>query len=249
MAKYKEVDVKKFMEVILDFFSKTENENYKKELIKNLSGKEYKSNDNSKDNSAINELLTDIRRTKYFLKNIDSRLFIEGLDYYKKVKDKNLKLLLANHYKFERIADFENDLKEFSRRVILQIEEAAGFVIKKINAWELITNNPSQYQIKKEGRIVTDLSNGTFSFFKFNSPKQLDKIELNVRMTFLRLHYGFGYSFDDLEKISFVRNKGSHGGHSDEDELRLKGLSDNYTIFKVQALRLKSHIIEQIKDI
>src|SRR5690606_25115191 len=84
-------------------------------------------------NTEIIALLGDIKRTKYFLKNIDKNDWIEGFKYYDKISFPELKMELVKDFKEMKIAEKQNDLLEFGRHLSLQLENALNTVIEILN--------------------------------------------------------------------------------------------------------------------
>ena len=174
--------------------------------------------------SQIGILHNDLRRTKSFLKYIDGQFWKEGFNFYKKIKDANLKIALTSDFKEMKIAEADKNLQEFVRRLILQIENILNFLIIKFNAHQIIKDSPQLYQNDK-----FDLVNGNYSFFLVNGDDKLIKnISIGSKIKWLSIFFGIRYTYSDWNEIVFIRNKASHREKLNEDEsIKLEQIEDN----------------------
>ncbi|MBS1584927.1 MAG: hypothetical protein JSS82_05215 [Bacteroidetes bacterium] len=171
----------------------------------------------------------DLKRTKYYLKNIDRKNWREAFSFYKVVSQKELRATLCADFKEMKIAEIEANWFEFVRRIILQIESIVNALIEKEDAFNIIETNPELF-INNKDKFKFNLFEGDYSFFNADrTPKALKNIGFPSRMTWIRIYYGISYSFSSLNDMLFIRNKGSHRGSlTNEEEERLNAIEANW---------------------
>lgn len=202
-------------------------------------------------NTEIIALLGDIKRTKYFLKNIDKNDWIEGFKYYDKISFPELKMELVKDFKEMKIAEKQNDLLEFGRHLSLQLENALNTVIEILNGHELVNRDPEKYKSR-----FYDLKNGDFSFFQFNKEtkqienKEIKNISFLSKVFFAETYYGFRVFWTPINEIVAIRNKASHRGKGNERELEIiKNATANLTLKKSEYFKEFDKIIKGLKDL
>jgi hypothetical protein len=165
-------------------------------------------------NEDANELISDLKRSKYYLKSIDRNIWKEALNYYSSILFTDLKLELIHDYKEMKIADKSDDIIEFTRRIVMQLENCLNAICILLKSHELIKLSPEKYR-----NTGTDLLYGEFSFFNSDgSSKQLSKISIQSKIFFAKQYYEIKYSFSDMSQMITIRNKSSHRGEYSERE-------------------------------
>jgi len=135
-----------FVSMIEQTNKKFENDEFLSKLYSQLSDKiNVQSNFHFKE---VNKFYKDIKRTRYFLKHIDKESWLEGLKYYKNVKRPELKIELAKDFKEMKIADRDNDIIEYTRRLVMQLENCLNSIIVIIDAYCVISSTPERYKDK-----------------------------------------------------------------------------------------------------
>lgn len=202
-------------------------------------------------NTEIIALLGDIKRTKYFLKNIDKNDWIEGFKYYDKISFPELKMELVKDFKEMKIAERQNDLLEFGRYLSLQLENALNTIIEILNGHELVKRDPEKYKSR-----FYDLKNGNFSFFQYNKEtrqienKEIKNISFLSKVFFAETYYGFKVFWTPINEIVAIRNKASHRGQENERELEIiKNATVNLTLKKSEYFKEFDKIIKGLKDL
>ena len=173
---------------------------------------------NSKNEISIKEeafeLLGDLKRSKYYLKSIDRQIWREALNYYSSILYTDLKVELIHDYKEMKIADKSDDIIEFTRRIVMQLENCLNAICTLLKSHELIKLSPDKYRNNS-----TDLLKGEYSFFNSDgSSKQLSKISIQSKIFFAKQYYDIRYSFSDMSQMITIRNKSSHRGEYSERE-------------------------------
>lgn len=192
------------------------------------------------DKTDIEKLLDDIRRTKYFLKNIDRELHVEGHKFYTNIVDPDLKKVLKQDYKEMKVALRASDILEYSRRLCLQIERVFSHVITKVSAWEIIKSH-KEYELVT---IITEEFRGkTYNpqfkmkeiFFWKNDEglvnKEVSEIEFKAKAAFCFYYYKLDSKkhWTNLTDIYFLRNKASHGSNlSAKDVTKLSKIIEKF---------------------
>lgn len=194
----------------------------------------------------INELHSDIKRTKYFLRHIDRTGWLEGFQYYGKIKIPELKIELVKDFKEMKIADMENDIIEFTRRLVMQLENSINCLIELIDAYAIIQKEPANFQDR-----YNDLHRGDYSFFSINGKKrELKEISLPSKIYFAKQYYSFNYYWKDFDEMVKIRNKSSHRGPmSDKEEEIVENALKNPTQKKVDYFKVFDTIMKNLKDL
>jgi hypothetical protein len=225
---FKKTELIKLLQFLEELVRDPENDWFKDELSKLF---------NNPANNIPTEVIDDIRRTRYYLRNIDKNYYQQGYKIYKNVKDVQLKKELIADYKEMNIALNNNDILEYGRRASLQLEKCFDAVIMTVNGWEEVNKKKELYtEVSTDinGKYKYSVRNG---FFKkdFKNPseiirKELSEIEFRIKALFCCLYYevDFLYHWLNLENIYFLRNKASHGLLNDKDSNRLKKLIDKF---------------------
>jgi hypothetical protein len=206
---------------------------------------------NSDLNSEIITLLGDIKRTKYFLKNIDKNDWIEGFKYYDEIRFPELRMELVKDFKEMKIAERQNDLLEFGRHLSLQLENALNTIIEILDGHELVNRNPEKFKSR-----FYDLKNGNFSFFQYNKEtrqienKDVKNISFLSKVFFAETYYGFKVFWTPINEIVAIRNKASHRGKENEREIEIiKNATANFTLKKSEYFKEFDKIIKGLKDL
>lgn len=202
-------------------------------------------------NTEVFKLINDIKRTKYFLKNIDKNDWIEGFRYYDKISFPELKMELVKDFKEMKIAERQNDLLEFCRHLSLQLENAINTVIDILNGHNLIIENPQKYKSQ-----YYDLKNGSFSFFQTNRQtkqmenKEIKNISFLSKVFFVETYYGLKVYWTPINEIVAIRNKASHRVKEIEREIEIiKNAKANLTLKKSEYFKEFDKIIKGLKDL
>jgi hypothetical protein len=165
-------------------------------------------------NEDAQELLNELKRSKYYLRSIDRNIWKEALNYYSRILYPDLKLELIHDYKEMKIADKSDDIIEFTRRIVMQLENCINAICLLLKSHELIKVSPDKYR-----NNTTDLLKGEFSFFNSDgSAKQLSKISIQSKIFFAKQYYDIKYSYSDMSQMITIRNKSSHRGEYSERE-------------------------------
>jgi hypothetical protein len=210
--------------------------------MQNLFGNQKSSSSDKQDLSEeIDLIYKDLKRTKFFLKYIDGSNWREGFKFYKKIKSSELKLSLAADYKEMKIAEQEQNLLEYARRIILQLETIFNYLIISEDAFSIIKqaddftfiskkhNGEIYYNVK--GEIGTDLKKGDYAFFnKEGSPKPVESIVLPSKFLWIKIYFQIDkYSFDHWNDLVFIRNKSSHSANmKPTDQERFDRLNSDF---------------------
>jgi hypothetical protein len=165
-------------------------------------------------NEDAHELINELKRSKYYLKSIDRNIWKEALNYYSSILYTDLKLELIHDYKEMKIADKSDDIIEYTRRIVMQLENCLNAICILLKSHELIKVSPENYRNNS-----TDLLKGEFSFFNSDgSAKQLSKISIQSKIYFAKQYYDIRYSYSDMSQMITIRNKSSHRGEYSERE-------------------------------
>lgn len=203
-----------------------------------------------KDNSEIkitdiNKFYEEIKRTKYFLKHIDKDSWLEGLNYYSNVKIPELKIELAKDFKEMKIADRDNDIIEYARRLVMQLENSVSSVIEIVDAWKIISQNPANYQDN-----YNNLNQGTYAFFNNGIKKELKDIPITSKLFFIKTYYNFNYFWKPIDEMIKIRNKASHRGEiSDQEQNILDNARINITQKKSEYFNAFDRILIKLNDL
>jgi hypothetical protein len=165
-------------------------------------------------NDEVHELINELKRSKYYLKSIDRNIWKEALNYYSSILYPDLKMELIHDYKEMKIADKSDDIIEFTRRIIMQLENCLNAICILLKSHELIKASPDKYRSNSN-----DLLEGKFSFFNSDgSAKQLSEISIQSKIFFSKQYYDIRYSYNDMNQMITIRNKSSHRGEYSERE-------------------------------
>lgn len=192
-----------------------------------------------------NSFYEEIKRTRYFLKHIDRESWLEGLSYYSRIKIPVLKIELTKDFKEMKIADRENDIIEYSRRLIMQLENSINTVIEIIDAWVEIANNPTYYQDD-----FNNLNSGRFGFFDSGEKRELKDISLPSKLFFIQKYYSFKYYRKPINEMMKIRNKASHRGEvSPQEQKIMEDAKNNVTQKKSEYFNAFDSIMQNLNDL
>jgi hypothetical protein len=238
MAKYSKESLEKLLVLIDEIGKEDENLWFKMEIVNKYSKNVSKM-------SELDELHKDLRRTKSFLKYIDGQYWREGFNFYKKISDSSLKIMLISDFKEMKISDHDNNILEFVRRLILQLENILNHLISKFDAYNVIKDNPNQFKGEK-----FNLVEGTYSFFQENGDqKPLKNISLPSKLTWAKIYFNFNYSFNIWRDLTFVRNKASHRENlKAEDQLKMEEIESNWESNKIEYNKFFNSLSKQLTN-
>lgn len=195
----------------------------------------------------VESLYEDIKRTRYFLSNIEKKDWLEGFKFYEKIKIPDVKIELIKDYKEMKIADRENDIVEYARRIIMQLENCINTVIIVVEAHSVIESNPQRYG---------QLKSGSYSFYDDDGErKKIHEIGLPTKVNFIREYYQFRknkvfYEFDVLTQMINIRNVASHRGNlSEKQRIMLAQVMDNTAEHKAKFFATYLAIYKELKDL
>lgn len=236
MIKYSKESLEKLLLLIDEIINQEENFWFKERL-------ESKYLKNQGNISELNELYQDLRRTKSFLKYIDGQHWREGFSFYKNIKDPNIKIMLVSDFKEMKIAEIENNILEYVRRLILQIENLINHLISKFDAHNIIKESPNLYI-----NDYTNLVSGTYSFFLDNGDnKPIKNISLASKLAWIKIYFNISYSFIIWKDITFIRNKASHRESlSNDDQVRLNEIETNLELNKIEYKKFFNSLTKQM---
>lgn len=210
----------KLIDFVIEISQLKENEWFREALISKL---EISTSPKIKDNLEVNELLNDLKRSKSFLRTIDRNIWKEGIKYYSIIKFTDLKLELIQDYKEMKIADKNDDIIEFTRRLVMQLENCLNAICLIKNAHDFIKSSPNTFRNSN-----SDLLKGEYSFFNSDgTPKQLSKISIHSKIFFAKQLYDIKYSYSDMSQMITIRNKSSHRGENTEREKEIIEFAKN----------------------
>lgn len=190
------------------------------------------------------KIIEDINRTRYYLKYIDRSYWSEGLKFYSAIKYPELKINLIGDYKEMKIAEMQNDIIEFTRRLVMQMENCVTVACSLLDAHSVIKSKPDNYIVGNSNLLV-----GDYSFFERDgSSKLLNKINLPSKLLFTKQYYKLIYSFNDASDMITIRNKSSHRGEFSEREQKIWDYALNNVLEKKAAYtNCFNSIIKNIK--
>lgn len=186
----------------------------------------------------------DIIRIKSYLNFIDRKAINYGKEFYKDVKDIELKKVLVRDFKEMKTAISNNNIIEFGRRLSLQLENIFNFSLKTLNVHTLIGENQQYYSSVRPN--WTNYKGNPFnfynSFFHFNEKTnqleevEISKISFNTKSIFLSIHFNYQVNSKNIKDIYFLRNKGSHRNQLTQEEVQqlnqiLKDFDKNYSYY------------------
>ena len=194
----------------------------------------------------VNSFYEEIKRTRYFLKHIDKEAWIEGLNYYSKVKIPELKIELAKDFKEMKIADKSDEIIEYARRLVMQLENSINSVIEIVDAWSVIQANPNNYKDNYNNSLI-----GNYSFFFNNGKrKELKDISLPSKLFFVKQFYNFKYFWQPIDEMIKIRNKASHRGEiSIQEQQILDNARNNVTSKKSEYFNAFDNVIKNLADL
>lgn len=233
-----------FIALIQHIDVKNRNNDFSSELIAQM----QKSNNSNMPelNNQLVSFYNDIKRTRYFLKHIDKNDWLEGFKYFENIIIPELKMELVKDFKEMKIADRTNDIIEYTRRLVMQLENCLNSVIEIENAHEKIVSNPTQYQDNHN-----NLRQGRYSFFNDNdTPKELKEISLPSKLFFTKQYYGFSYFWKPIDEMIKIRNKASHRGEiSSQEQIIMDNARNNVSQKKAEYFREFDKIVKQLKGL
>ena len=224
---------------------KNRNNDFSSELIAQL---QKSTNSNIPElNNQLVSFYNDIKRTRYFLKHIDKNDWLEGFKYFENIIIPELKMELIKDFKEMKIADRTNDIIEYTRRLVMQLENCLNTVIEIENAHEKIVANPTQYKDNHN-----DLRQGKYSFFNDDddTPKELKEISLPSKLYFAKQYYGFSYYWKPIDEMIKIRNKASHRGEiSSQEQIIMDNAKNNVSQKKAEYFGEFDKIVKQLKGL
>jgi hypothetical protein len=227
-------NLQNLLKLVKELSSRDDMEWFKNDL-KNHFNLESNQLKNSPLNNDLSQLTKDLRRTGYFLRNIDKTIWSEGQIFYLKIFDFDLKINLLKNFKIMRIAEYENNFLEYTRGLFLQLEICINYSCTALNVHEIITDNPSKFI---DG--YHNLVEGKYSFFDNGKPKDIKKISISSRVFFVKTFYSINYSFKDFQDMTTLRNLSSHGDGSEKDITGILG--DKYVVVEKKADYLRCYL-------
>ena len=237
MTKYSKESLDKLLHLIDEICNDEENLWFQLEINKKFS------NGTTTNVLEIKDLYYDLRRTKSFLKYIDGQYWREGFNYYKKVSDSSLKIMLISDFKEMKISENGNNILEFVRRLILQLENIFNHLITKFDAFNVIKDNPNLYIGEK-----FNLVDGPFGFFQSNGEqKQLKNISLPSKLNWVKIYFNINYTYNISRDLTFIRNKASHRDNLNvEDQLKMDEIESNWESKKIEFNKFFNSLSKQL---
>lgn len=223
---------------------KNRNNDFSSELIAQL---QSATNSNIPElNNQLVSFYNDIKRTRYFLKHIDKNDWLEGFKYFENIVIPELKMELIKDFKEMKIADRTNDIIEYTRRLVMQLENCLNTVIEIENAHEKIVSNPAQFQDN-----YNNLRQGKYSFFNDNdTPKELKEISLPSKLYFAKQYYSFSYYWIPIDEMIKIRNKASHRGEiSSQEQIIMDNAKNNVSQKKAEYFGEFDKIVKRLKGL
>jgi len=220
----------KFLKLVLEIADKPENASFKTKLINGLGGINLP-NHNAL-NTDVSSFYNDIKRTRFFLKNIDKNNFVEAQKFYQHIRDKELRKKLIIDYKEMKTALMLNDILEYARRKTIQLERCFDYIIEQTNAWEVVLKSDSYDLISIRAGIFTKEFRVKDGFFKkdWQNPgttvrKDVSEIEFKHKALYCFTYYSYDFitynQWSNFEDLYFLRNKASHASTTEKDHNRL----------------------------
>jgi len=156
-----------------------------------------------------------------------------------------LKLMLISDFKEMKISENDNNMLEFVRRMILQLENILNHLILKFDAYKIIIDSPDLYQGDK-----FNLVEGPYSFFLENRvQKPLKNIPLPSKLTFIKIYFNINYSFNIWRDLTFIRNKASHRENlKDVDLLKMNEIESNWESNKIEYNKFFISLSKQLNN-
>lgn len=197
-------------------------------------------------NNQLASLYNDIKRTRYFLKHIDKNDWLEGFKYYDNIIFPELKMELIKDFKEMKIADRLNDIIEYTRRLVMQLENCLNTIIEIVNAHDKIISYPNRYKDN-----YSNLRQGKYSFFNDDdTPKELKEISLPMKLYFAKQYYGFTYYWKTIDEMIKIRNKASHRGEmTNQEQEIMNNARNNVSQKKAEYFGGFDKIVKELKDL
>jgi hypothetical protein len=242
MAQNKD-DLKWLLNLVEKISKEEGNEWFKDALKKKLAISDFKE---IGFDTELDKLISDIRRTKYYLQSIDRSIWLEGIKFYEKIKYPELRMELIVDYKEMKIAERNNDLIEYTRRIVMQLENCVNYTCQLVNAHSIIKSTPEKFSNK-----TTNLHYGEYSFFDRDGiEKSLSLINITSKLFFVKQHYHFNYSFDDMKEMIAIRNNSSHRGKLKEKDAEIiTKAKENLMERKASYFKCYDLILQKLQDI
>ena len=162
----------------------------------------------------VQELIIELKRSKYYLRTIDRSIWREGINYYSSIIYADLKIELIHDYKEMKIAEKSDDIIEFTRRIVMQLENCLNAVCTLLKSHEIIKASPAKYRDNSNNLLT-----GKYSFFNDDgTEKQVTLISIQSKIFFTKQYYDIYYPYNDMRDMITIRNKSSHRGEYTERE-------------------------------
>lgn len=238
----------KYLEMFLALIEKIDQDNGNKDFsfkIYQSMGSKF-NNLNGPPSSDFSSVYSDLKRTKYYLRHIDRTEWLEGFHFYSGIKIPELKIELAKDYKELKIADKEDNIIEYARRLVMQLENCVNSVIEIVDGHTQVENNSKNFIDR-----YNNLWRGNYSFFNDDgSRKDVSIISLPSKIFFSKQYYSFNYFYKDLDEMIKIRNKASHRGDvSTKEQIIIDNAIKNVTQKKADYFKTFNTIIKNLKDL
>jgi hypothetical protein len=239
-------DLLKLAKFVNELSNEPGNEWFRNELVSKLGGSRLTSND----------LVMDLRRTKSYLKKIDSNLYKEGFSFYKNIIDDDLRKTLISDYKEMKIALLDSDILEYGRRMCLQLERCFDAAITKFNGWSIVEADPKYNEIafmagkyQKRIKVKEGFKKNDYTDPTKRIPKEIGEIEFNTKVAFCGIYFNFDFQtkWSNIQDIYFLRNKASHGSLSMNDFSRLEKIKSKFDELNLYYLKMFKEFISKMK--
>lgn len=247
----------KLIRLIQEISNHPGNEWFKQKIIAELTQSGIQ-NDNSI-SPATSSLHDDLKRTKLYLRNIDKTNHQEAFNFYKKIKETDLKNKLINDYKEMKMALRTNDILEYARRKSIQLERCFDFIIEKTNGWEVVSSNSDLYSLivvpsgsfNQSFRIRDNFFKDDMNNRQQKIKKEISEIDFKSKAVYCFTHYQFDFAkyFSSFNDIYFLRNKASHGSLSEKDKNRIDKINARFSELYVYYNKMFQSYIESLKDL
>ena len=241
--KHNKEQLSKLLKLVMEISQQPGNQWFGVELASKLSNRDMQLNGT---NFTGNQLIQDLKRSKFYLKAIDKSIWLEALKYYSQIKYADLKMELVVDYKEMKIADKNDDIIEYTRRIVMQLENCLNAVCCSQNAHSIISANPELYKTQS-----TDLFKGDYSFFELSGhPKPITKISIQSKIFFVKQYYDIRYSYSDMSQMITIRNKSSHRGeYTNKEKAILEDAINNVAERKASYFLCFDTFWKKMKDL
>ena len=143
-----------------------------------------------------------------------------------------------------KIADKSDEIIEYARRLVMQLENSINSVTEIVDAWSVIQANLTI--INK----YNDLLIGNYSFFNKGQRKELKDISLPSKLFFVKQFYNFKYFWQPIDEMIKIRNKASHRGEiSIQEQQILYNARNNVTSKKSEYFNAFDNVIKNLADL